>query len=155
MFVCELELQACLNPDPSLSGPPMIVKHVSDVVPEKVADFRRWYLSKAEPGHALSVRHVEVAGIVPPHTHHTEETIFYIEGRARPRRTEGDPSQTRNDARNSSGNSSQLYSGRNRTASVRPLHRKPGPKSNDKQPEQTQTESPPSAAPLTTPSPQA
>jgi mannose-6-phosphate isomerase-like protein (cupin superfamily) len=58
----------------------MIVKRLSDIVPEKVGDFRRWYLSKAEPGHELSVRYVEVNGIVTPHTHYTEETIFYIEG---------------------------------------------------------------------------
>jgi len=29
----------------------------------------------------LSVRFIEVDGIVTPHTHYTEETIFYIEGR--------------------------------------------------------------------------
>ncbi len=59
----------------------MIVKRVSDVVAEKVGDFKRWYLSRAEPGHQLSVRYIEVNGIVPPHTHYTEETVFYIEGR--------------------------------------------------------------------------
>ena len=59
----------------------MIVKHVSDVVPERVGDFKRWYLSRAERGHSLSIRYVEVDGIVAPHEHMTEETIFYIEGR--------------------------------------------------------------------------
>ena len=59
----------------------MIVRRISDVVPEEVGDFRRWYLSRAEHGHELSVRYVEVNGIVPPHTHYTEETVFYIEGR--------------------------------------------------------------------------
>lgn len=59
----------------------MIVKHVSDVVPERVGDFRRWYLSRAERGHSLSIRYVEVAGIVAPHEHMIEETIFYIEGK--------------------------------------------------------------------------
>lgn len=58
-----------------------IVKHLSEVVPERVGDFKRWYLSRAERGHSLSVRYVEVEGIVPPHTHTDEETIFYIEGR--------------------------------------------------------------------------
>ena len=59
----------------------MIVKRLSDIVPEKVGDFKRWYLSKAEPGHSLSVRYIEVNGIVPPHTHYAEETVFYIEGK--------------------------------------------------------------------------
>ncbi|MEK6919403.1 MAG: cupin domain-containing protein [Thermoproteota archaeon] len=59
----------------------MIVKRLSDIVPEKVGDFKRWYLSKAEPGHSLSVRHIEVNGIVPPHTDYAEETVFYIEGK--------------------------------------------------------------------------
>ena len=59
----------------------MIVKHVSDVVPERVGDFRRWYLSRAERGHSLSIRYVEVDGIVAPHEYMIEETIFYIEGR--------------------------------------------------------------------------
>ncbi len=59
----------------------VIVKHLSEVVPERVGDFRRWYFSKAERGHALSVRYIEVTGIVPPHMHTVEETIFYIEGR--------------------------------------------------------------------------
>ena len=59
----------------------MIAKRVSEIVPEKVGDFKRWYLSRAEPGHQLSVRYVEVNGVVPPHTHYTEETVFYIEGR--------------------------------------------------------------------------
>ena len=59
----------------------MMVKRVSDVVPEKVGDFKRWYLSRAESGHQLSIRYIEVNGIVPPHTHYTEETVFYIEGR--------------------------------------------------------------------------
>jgi len=58
-----------------------IVKRISEILPEKVGDFRRWYLSKAEPGHELSVRYIEVTGIVAPHTHYTEETIFYIEGK--------------------------------------------------------------------------
>ena len=58
-----------------------IVKRLSEITPEKVGDFRRWYLSKAEPDHELSVRYIEVTGIVPPHTHYTEETIFYIEGK--------------------------------------------------------------------------
>ncbi len=59
----------------------MIVKHLSEIVPERVGDFRRWYLSKAEPGHQLAMRYVELTGIVTPHTHDVEETIFYIEGR--------------------------------------------------------------------------
>jgi|SRR3989337_928669 len=59
----------------------MLVKRISDVVPEKVGDFKRWYLSRAESGHQLSVRYIEADGIVPPHTHYTEETVFYIEGR--------------------------------------------------------------------------
>jgi mannose-6-phosphate isomerase-like protein (cupin superfamily) len=59
----------------------MIVKQVSEVVPESVGDFKRWYLSRADRGHSLSVRYVEVDGIVRPHSHTVEETIFYIEGR--------------------------------------------------------------------------
>ena len=59
----------------------MIVKHVSDVVPERVGDFKRWYLSRAERGHSLAIRYIEVDGIVAPHEHMIEETIFYIEGR--------------------------------------------------------------------------
>ncbi len=58
-----------------------MVKRISEVVPERVGDFKRWYLSKAEPGHQLSVRYIEVSGIVPTHTHYTEETLFYIEGK--------------------------------------------------------------------------
>ena len=59
----------------------MIVRRLSDITPERVGDFKRWYLSKAEPGHQLSVRYVEVDGIVSPHTHYAEETLFYIEGK--------------------------------------------------------------------------
>ncbi len=59
----------------------MILKRLSEIVPQRVGDFTRWYLSKAEPGHELSVRYVEVDGIVTPHTHYSEETLFYIEGR--------------------------------------------------------------------------
>lgn len=59
----------------------MIVKRVSDVMPEFTGDFKRWYLSKAEPGHELAIRYVELTGIVPPHAHTVEETLFYIEGR--------------------------------------------------------------------------
>ena len=59
----------------------MIVKRVSDIVPERVGDFRRWHLSKAEQGHQLAVRLVECTGIVPPHEHYVEETLFYISGR--------------------------------------------------------------------------
>jgi quercetin dioxygenase-like cupin family protein len=59
----------------------LIVRRLDDIVPEKVGDFKRWYLSKAEPGHELSVRLVELDGIVTPHTHYVEETIYYIEGR--------------------------------------------------------------------------
>lgn len=59
----------------------MIVRRLSEITPERVGDFKRWYLSRAEPGHELSVRYIEVDGIVAPHTHYTEETIFYIEGR--------------------------------------------------------------------------
>ena len=59
----------------------MIVKHLSEVVPEREGDFTRWYLSRADRGHSLAVRYVELTGIVPPHTHDVEETIFYIEGR--------------------------------------------------------------------------
>ena len=29
----------------------------------------------------MSLRYVEVTGIVPPHSHPTEETLFYIEGK--------------------------------------------------------------------------
>ena len=57
------------------------MKNLSEVKPERVGDFRRWYLSKAEPGHSLSVRYIEVDGMVAPHTHEVPETIFYIEGR--------------------------------------------------------------------------
>ena len=59
----------------------MIVRRVSEVVPEFVGDFKRWYLSRADRGHSLSVRYIEVNGIVTPHTHTVEETIFYFEGR--------------------------------------------------------------------------
>ena len=59
----------------------MIIKHVSDIVPERVGDFKRWYLSRAERGHSVSIRYVEVDGIIAPHEHMIEETIFYIEGR--------------------------------------------------------------------------
>src|SRR5467141_766368 len=59
----------------------MIVKHLSEVVPERDGDFTRWYLSRADRGHSLAVRYVELTGIVPPHTHDVEETIFYIEVR--------------------------------------------------------------------------
>ena len=59
----------------------MIVKRLSEIVPERIGDFKRWYLSKAEPGHELSVRYVEVDGTVAPHTHMTEETVFFLEGR--------------------------------------------------------------------------
>lgn len=59
----------------------MIVKHVTDLLPERVGDFRRWVLSKAEPDHQLAVRYIELIGIVTPHTHDVEETIFYIEGK--------------------------------------------------------------------------
>ncbi len=58
----------------------MMVKHLSEVVPERDGDFTRWYLSRADRGHSLAVRYIELTGIVPPHTH-VEETIFYIEGR--------------------------------------------------------------------------
>lgn len=59
----------------------MKVKRLSEIVPEKVGDFKRWYLSRAERGNSLSIRFVEVNGIVPPHEHMIEETVFYIEGR--------------------------------------------------------------------------
>ena len=59
----------------------MIVKHLSEVAPEKAGDFTRWYLSRADRGHSLAVRYVELTGIVPPHAHDVEETIFYIEGK--------------------------------------------------------------------------
>ena len=59
----------------------MLVKRVSEIAPEKVGDFKRWYLSRAEPGHQLSVRYVEVNGMVPPHSHYVEETLFFIEGK--------------------------------------------------------------------------
>jgi quercetin dioxygenase-like cupin family protein len=59
----------------------MIVKRLSDVMPENAGDFRRWYLSKAEPGHELAIRYVELTGMVPPHSHTVEETLFYIEGK--------------------------------------------------------------------------
>ena len=59
----------------------MIVRRLAEIVPERVGDFKRWYLSRAEPGHSLSVRYIEVNGIVTPHTHYTEETVFYIEGK--------------------------------------------------------------------------
>ena len=44
----------------------MIVKKLSDIVPQRVGDFTRWYFSKADPGHELSVRYIEVNGIVNP-----------------------------------------------------------------------------------------
>lgn len=59
----------------------MIVKHLAEIVPERVGDFQRWYLSRANRDHSLSVRYIEVTGIVPPHAHTVEETIFYIEGK--------------------------------------------------------------------------
>lgn len=59
----------------------MIVKRVADIIPENAGDFKRWYLSRAERGHELAVRYVELTGIVPPHAHTVEETLFYIEGR--------------------------------------------------------------------------
>ena len=59
----------------------MIVKHLSELVPERVGDFKRWYLSRADRNHSLSIRYVEVDGIVAPHTHTIEETIFYVEGK--------------------------------------------------------------------------
>ena len=59
----------------------MIVKRLNEVVPERVGDFRRWHLSRAEPGHEPLVRYVDLTGIVAPHTHYVEETIFYIEGK--------------------------------------------------------------------------
>ncbi len=59
----------------------LIVKRLSEIVPERIGDFKRWYLSRAEPGHELSVRYVEVDGIVTPHSHYAEETIFFLEGR--------------------------------------------------------------------------
>ncbi len=59
----------------------MIIKRLSDIVPEKVGDFKRWYLSKAGPGHELAIRYIEAEGIVPPHSHAIEETVFYVEGR--------------------------------------------------------------------------
>jgi mannose-6-phosphate isomerase-like protein (cupin superfamily) len=58
----------------------MIVKHVSEVVPEIVGDSKQWYLSMADRENALSVRYIEVDGIVPPRSHTVEETLFYIEG---------------------------------------------------------------------------
>src|SRR5690349_3709811 len=59
----------------------MIVKHLSEVVPEREGDFTRWYLSRADRGHSLAVRYVELTGIVPPHTHDVEETICCMGGR--------------------------------------------------------------------------
>lgn len=59
----------------------MIVKRLADISPENADDFKHWYLSKAEPGHELAVRYVELTEIVPPHAHTVEETLFYVEGR--------------------------------------------------------------------------
>ena len=59
----------------------MIVKHLSEINPERVGDFKRWFLQHADRAHSLSIRYVEVEGIVPPHAHTVEETIFYIEGK--------------------------------------------------------------------------
>src|SRR5438876_10185328 len=59
----------------------MIVKHLSETVPEREGDFTRWYHSRADQGHSLAVRYVELTGMVPPHTHDVEEKIFYIEGK--------------------------------------------------------------------------
>src|SRR5437763_16685730 len=59
----------------------MIVKHLSETVPEREGDFTRWYLSRADRGHSLAVRYVELTGMVPPHTHDVEETILYIAGK--------------------------------------------------------------------------
>ncbi|HYY91863.1 MAG TPA: cupin domain-containing protein [Candidatus Dormibacteraeota bacterium] len=56
------------------------MNHVSEVVPEMVEDSKQWYPSRADREHALSVRYIEVDGIVPPHSHTVEETLFYIEG---------------------------------------------------------------------------
>jgi quercetin dioxygenase-like cupin family protein len=61
---------------------PMIVKHVSEVLPERIVDFKRWHLSRADRNHSLSVRYIAVNGIVPPHSHTIDdETIFYSEER--------------------------------------------------------------------------
>ncbi len=59
----------------------MILKRLADITPENAGDFKRWYLSRAEPGHELAVRYVELTGIIPPHAHTVEETLFYVEGR--------------------------------------------------------------------------
>src|SRR6266487_1474790 len=59
-------------------------RRLSNIFPKlsrRGCDFRRWYLSKAEQGHQLAMRYVELTGIVTPHTHDVEETIFYIEGK--------------------------------------------------------------------------
>ncbi len=53
----------------------MIVKHLSEIAPEKAGDFTRWYLSRADRGHSLAVRYVELTGIVPPHTHDVEDRV--------------------------------------------------------------------------------
>ncbi len=59
-------------------------------VPEKLGNFKRWYFSKAEHGHSLSLRYIDVDAIVPPHTHYAEETIFYLEGKGLARVGEGE-----------------------------------------------------------------
>ncbi len=50
-------------------------------MPEKVGDFKRWHLSRSGAEHKLAVRYVECTGIVPPHEHIVEETLYYISGR--------------------------------------------------------------------------
>src|SRR3989442_13159100 len=59
----------------------MIVRHLSEVLRESEANFTRCYLSRAARARSLALRYVELTGIVPPHTHDVEETIFYIEGK--------------------------------------------------------------------------
>lgn len=57
------------------------MKRVSEVKPERVGDFKRWHLSRSGVEHKLAIRYVECDGIVPPHEHIVEETLYYISGR--------------------------------------------------------------------------
>src|SRR3989442_14143896 len=58
-----------------------MVNRVAEVVQEKVGDFKRWHLSRADSGHQLAVTYVECTGIVPPHEHAVAETLYYISRR--------------------------------------------------------------------------
>ena len=59
----------------------MSIKHLNEILPQHSGDFKSWFLSRADRDHPLSIQYVEVEGVVTPHSHPVEETIFYIEGR--------------------------------------------------------------------------